>query len=256
MAPGNADRWACLKTLAHLLRLRYLRLNTYQDLEEGIFAGEEGLSDPLIEKTQVTDVLLNLSSLYKDKFNHLSCISDLQQALEYGQRALGELHETHPARPLFMAVLSVTFGMLDRQDPESNAIDEAIRLSRKALSTKMADNSLHGLTSNNPGVLYIQRYKRLANSPDLDSAIQHMRSAVEITPEAHPDHAGLLTILVACWSRSTLSLEVLMIFTMLSLRSRVSFDISRDHRAFELLRRCLLVYSTQRQATGKVPARH
>lgn len=190
--PGKSNRMACIKILAPLLRKRYLRLEAFQDLEEAISLGQEALEEAYIPKPSLAEILNDLSYAFRTKFHRLHEISDLEKALQYGKQAITELPESHLLRPMFMMNLSITLGILDKENPKSGVVEHAISLSKQILNNYQIKPSFIGLASNNLSCLYMQKFETSDDEHDLDCAIQYMRSAIHYFPQSNPDHAGML----------------------------------------------------------------
>ncbi|KZV98747.1 TPR-like protein, partial [Exidia glandulosa HHB12029] len=164
------------------------RLREPSDLDEAITMFERARSLVAEGHPHVHNVLTNLVSALRRRFNRTHSQDDLDLAIRT-QRDIVQLHpDDHSEMPQSLHVLGVllTYRFRDRHDPSD--IDEAITLHRCALELLSVGDPdrvdlLAGL-----GHSLLERVQRCGELADIDEAVSTFRQVIAVVPDEHKDH--------------------------------------------------------------------
>jgi tetratricopeptide (TPR) repeat protein len=126
------------------------------------------------------------------RYQRLGNSKDLEEALEYQQKALSLIPKGHPDRALCLQNLAMSF--MDRYKGLDNVedIDQAVRSMQEALNLTPEDHPYRAYSLQNLAQSLGARHNRLGNLTDLEQAVQHQQGALSLTPEGHLDRATYL----------------------------------------------------------------
>lgn len=117
---------------------------------------------------------------------------DLARAISLGRSVLrndaASVSERHAARANLAGALLDRFGRFSDRD----ALEEAVRLYEQGLAERGSASDRA-----NAGMAYLTRFEVIADTADLDNAIDHSRGAVERTPDSDPSYPARVSNLAA-----------------------------------------------------------
>ncbi|KAJ6533448.1 CHAT domain-containing protein [Mycena vulgaris] len=213
---GHPDRTSTLQCLEACLVDRYQRMGNLSDLEAALQANQEALRLTPERHPDRAGHLRNLAVSFVDRYTRLGDLSDLDAALQANQGAVELTPEGDPARAGHLQGLARSFrarynrlGDLNDLEAALQADKEAVRLTPEGHPGK-ADQQAVWLTPDRHtakaerfrelGISFTERYQRLGDLNDLESALQADQEAVELTPEGHPDSPDRLQSLAASFT--------------------------------------------------------
>ncbi|MEU4446088.1 CHAT domain-containing protein [Actinosynnema sp. NPDC050801] len=179
-----------LSNLATALRLRYSRLDTADDLEEAVAALRDALAEDLRTRDRRTIVDAYATALHTmgestgDRLWHRQAVEQLSSVVVLEQ-------DRDPDLPRRLSNLLSMLSGGTEVDPAT--VDATITAGELVVSTLPGDHPhLSGLLTNLAHAL-----RGRGGAGDLDRAVHHAESALQHSPEVHPDRAENLVNLAA-----------------------------------------------------------
>ncbi|KAG8701283.1 hypothetical protein FRC11_012291, partial [Ceratobasidium sp. 423] len=136
-----------------------------------------------------------LGRSHRHKFRRFGVLNDIENAIEYGRRALDLTPVDHPNLPLQHTGLGASYSDRFRRLGNLNDLEKALEHNSRALELTPDGHPDLSDRHANLGVSYTNRFQHLGNIDDLAKAFEHNSRALELTPDGHPDlsdrHASL-----------------------------------------------------------------
>ncbi|KAJ6575688.1 CHAT domain-containing protein [Mycena vulgaris] len=138
--------------------------------------------------------LQGLAVSFKDRYQRLGDLSDLEAALQANQEAVGLTPEGHPERPGRLRGLAVSFIDRYRRLGDLSDLEAALQANQEAVGLTPEGHPERPGRLQGLAVSFKDRYQRLGDLSDLEAALQANQEAeaVELTPEGHPERPGCL----------------------------------------------------------------
>ncbi|CCO37665.1 hypothetical protein BN14_11823 [Rhizoctonia solani AG-1 IB] len=132
---------------------------------------------------------------HNSQFKRFGKLKDLQEAIEYGRRALDPTPKGHPEEPRQLTSLGTysldRFRRLGDLEDMNQSMDYLVR----AVELTAENDSNLAFRLGKLGWTYIDRFRRLGAANDVEESIEMFSRALELTPDGHPDlpsrHANL-----------------------------------------------------------------
>lgn len=201
--PTDNRRPGCLSNLGVALMMRYDVNRIRSDLEEGFEASREAVriapkNDPDYPMFNSNVCLVALTRAGRRQSDE----EDIQLAISSGRAALKGTPRTDRRYAAHASNLAVALLSSSRSNPDLSDVDEAIALSREAVSTAK-DFELVGLFETNVALGELARYRLTGSHNDLDDAIARCREALRsLSPETPVRADTLLTLSEALMERN------------------------------------------------------
>ena len=196
---GHSDRSDSLHSLALCFSDRYSQQASVADLEEAIMLYRAALK---LRPPGHSDYALTLFNLGLDlwrRFLEFDTTSDLDEALSLHRLALDLCPEGYPNSSHLLHNLAICFSNQYVKQASVTSLDEAITLGRAALNLCPPDNSDHrALILSDLGNDLRHRFQKLGVNADLNEAISHHRSALDLRPVGHSARLVSLNQLASC----------------------------------------------------------
>ncbi|KAJ7725145.1 CHAT domain-containing protein [Mycena maculata] len=200
----HPDRPGRVQSLAMCLTDRYHRLGNLEDLEAALQGDQEAVYlTPADHPDRVVDLtpgdhpnrakrLQNLAVSFKDRYQTLGDLKDLEAALQRNQEAVDLTPVDHPDLAGQVQDLAVSFS--DRYKRLGNVKDlkAALQRHQKAVHLTPVDHPDRVKRLQMLAVSLTDQYQRLGDLKDLESALQTEQEVVDLTPQDHPDRSRRL----------------------------------------------------------------
>lgn len=197
-ATGRPRGGTLLSNAGLTYRVRFELTSDAADLAKSIRYAEAAWRATPADDPGGAALLGNLAGAYQLRFTRFGDPADLGRAIGYWRQA--ERTSTHYAdRASMLSSLGLAIRMRYEQAGADADLDEAIRLSTRAvLEASERQEAYAGLLSN-CAVTYKLRFERFEDSADLDEALGYAQRAVDVTPGGHPEYAKYLCGLAALY---------------------------------------------------------
>ncbi|MFE7277320.1 hypothetical protein [Streptomyces sp. NPDC057623] len=179
--------------LAMELLQRYQTGGSMADLDGAIEAGRQAVARRT--KPDPGD-LSNLCYALALRSSVTGSPTDLSDALQVGQEALGAAPPGHTERPAALNNMSAAWQLLSYRSGSLRDLDRTIAFAREAVELS-PDRSSHDLRKvtrlGNLAYLLAWRYRSSKRTQDIDEAIDLMDQSLQLVPRRHPKRAELLS---------------------------------------------------------------
>ncbi|CAG9990927.1 unnamed protein product [Clonostachys byssicola] len=175
--PSDPQRGGYLVNLGSRLYSRYLKLREIADLAEAISLGEAALEENL-DASDRAQCLNFLSEWIGHLCQRTNDISHLRKAIDLAQTAVNMTREGQYDMGSRINTLTKRLYELYWITNLESDLHEAVEMARKGM--QQAKDYSRTASLNLMGTILISRYDRTKNVVDLDSAIDHLRKAIDV----------------------------------------------------------------------------
>ncbi|KAF9234805.1 CHAT domain-containing protein [Melanogaster broomeanus] len=201
-----------LNNFATALSTRFRQRGDGKDLDEAIQHHRTALQLRPEGHPDHSGALHNIATALATRFEQRGDGKDLDEAIQHYRTALQLRPEGHPDCSASLNNLANALSTQFEQQGDGKDLDEAIQHHRTALQLRpeghpLRSRSLNNLANalsrrsqqldhsaylNNLATVLSTRFEQRGDGKDLDEAIQHHRTALQLLPEGHPDHSDSL----------------------------------------------------------------
>ncbi|KAL3430009.1 CHAT domain-containing protein [Aspergillus tetrazonus] len=161
-------------------------------LTEAINIGEKFLSILPLGHPSRVEALCNLGDRFADRYSRLGAINDLDQSIDYLQKALDQTLLDFEDHGRLLNSLSARYKEKYRKTDDPLFLEKAIRLARRAIETAEVDDAV--CLTNLARALF-ERYTRMRQTVDLEEGILLEKRSLQAAGRYSPDRAMQLNIL-------------------------------------------------------------
>ncbi|KAF7535928.1 hypothetical protein G7054_g4951 [Neopestalotiopsis clavispora] len=194
--PGNSSekaRWLC--NLGHLLQEQHLRTSSLIDLDEAINLARQAADMLPDHHPDQFAMRTSLGGALGERFRRTQiskrglATKDLDAAIDVMYQTIDTTASWYLDKPSLLNSLSLRLRDRFRLSKDSNALQEAIKLSRQAIRIMPDDHPDQNIIHNTYGILLRARYFKDQAIDDLEEAVVHVRKAVQSMPQDYPSRA-------------------------------------------------------------------
>ncbi|CAE6478803.1 unnamed protein product [Rhizoctonia solani] len=132
------------------------------------------------------DRVSNLGVSYRDRFQRLGELEDLEKSIEHETRALALTPDGHPYMPDRVSNLGVSYRDRFQRLGELEDLERSIEHKNRALALTPDGHPDMPDRVTSLAISYSDRYRRLGELEDLEKSIEHNLRALALTPRGHP----------------------------------------------------------------------
>ncbi|KAL4939351.1 CHAT domain-containing protein [Aspergillus oleicola] len=158
-------------------------------LTEAIEIGEKFLSILPLEHSSRVEALCNLGDRFADRYSRLGAMDDLDQSINYLQKALDQTLLNFPDHDRLLNSLSARYKQKYRKTDNASFLEKAISLGRRAIETAEVDDAV--FLTNLARALY-ERYTKMRKTADLEEGISLERRSLRATGRDNPERGTQL----------------------------------------------------------------
>ncbi len=178
-----------LKVRASLLRDRYLRNGSRQDLDQAITMNRQGLALPDQDAEQMGGHRVDLAVALYMLYSRDHGVTTLRECLSLLHQHLVDTDE--PAVPL-MADLSAVMTAYARRESNPDILDAAVEMAMRAVSHSSRDDLRAGSLKHLADARALRAWVTQSAS-DAEAALSARRTALGLLPSSHPHYRVLAT---------------------------------------------------------------
>ncbi|VUC25265.1 unnamed protein product [Clonostachys rosea] len=189
-----------LYRLGIALQVRFLRTGDLADLEEAIQATrhavhEISLDNPIYEIPRDSPIyfkwLNSLADQLDDKYEITKALPDLQETIEFTQKAINETPKEHPSYAEGMHSLGIRLHSRYSWTQELDDVEEGIKAMREAISSTSEDDPLRAKRLWALATFLGDRYDKVRDKTNLEEAVRLLRLATDMATDGDLDRAKL-----------------------------------------------------------------
>lgn len=188
---GAPSRALYLSNLATMRHSSYQRSGSLDDISAAISLAKEALLTKTSPRDPIpTGYLVQLARYYEHRYNHAGDMDDVRQCVLYGEEALNQIANDHPARVHLLAVLSRGLSVLCKEAGDwssSRVLGETAAHLPPPDWSSIEIPALH-LGTETPAPI------RTTAIEHLQQAISYSNEALEVTPHDHPDRSARMQL--------------------------------------------------------------
>ncbi|KAF8597789.1 hypothetical protein BDV93DRAFT_595943 [Ceratobasidium sp. AG-I] len=193
----SSDPQLATRLLMHsqLLLARATVLDAESDVDRAITCLSRAAQVSRGEPTTRIDILRELSSAHKRRFQKYGRAEDINSAIEYQQQNIACAGDKHEEYGVLITNLGILLRLRYKVTGDLNDIHAAIERETFALSLIPEIDDNRPVLLANLGSSYRYRFERLGELEDLSKAISFQAQAIQLTSEGHPNmpiHLGHL----------------------------------------------------------------
>ncbi|CAH0058108.1 unnamed protein product [Clonostachys solani] len=193
--PSDPQRGGYLFNLGSHLHSRYLKLGGIADLVEAISFGQAAIEENNSGIRPRAQCLTHLSEWTGHLYERTNDVLDLRKAVDLAQKGVNMTREGQYEMSFRLNILTQKLYELYRITNLESDLHEAVVMARKGIQQATENSRMTSL--NLMGAILISRYDGTKNVIDLDSAIDHIRKAIDVAwKEQTPGY--LINLAVAC----------------------------------------------------------
>jgi hypothetical protein len=174
------------------LSARYHRLSSLDDLNRGIEAYEEALSEGSPQRYDRALLLGNLGASLDDRFQYTGNLDDLVEATGIFEQAVDLTPTTSTRRPARLLNLALVLRRQHGFSGKADVLDRAIDLTEEAIVGIDPDSPTMAFALNKLSNGLSERFERSGNLDDLARAIELSQAALSSVPSTSPAHPTYL----------------------------------------------------------------
>jgi tetratricopeptide (TPR) repeat protein len=168
---------------------------------DGAFTQLRKLVETAPDHPQHNRHLSDLCGTLIRKYESAGKLSDLEEAIRYGQAAVDATPEGDPNRCLYLSNLSAGWQLRFSHTGRLEDLERAVRLGEDAVAATPDDHHSRGMFLSNYGVALQRLFERVGRPADLEKAVRVGQDAVAATPTTHRYYALHRLNLGLAWLR-------------------------------------------------------
>lgn len=161
-----------LNNLGNLLRCRFERIGSIDDIDRAIETNEKALGLMHVNNPDRAIYLTNLGTALRVRFERMGFMENLDQAIETSKQAVELTPVNHPNRAMYLSNLGFALKSRFEKIGLMEDLDRTIEINEKVVESTPMNHPNRAAYLNNLGIVLKARFERTGSMEDFDRAIE------------------------------------------------------------------------------------